>query len=433
MSLTYQQVLALAPDDASAKAGVQLANPANWVFKAAHPLALWGDCQGSGKNPYKTYIDLSQVAFKCSCPSRKFPCKHGLGLFLMFARQPEVFIQETTLPAELDAWLNKRQEKAQPKEQKPVDEKARQKREQSRENKITAGIDELQVWLKDVARTGIQQVPQHAYEFNKHMVARLVDSQAPGLASQLRKINHVDFYQEGWQEGVLKIIAKTYVMADAYRYKEEMDEGWKAELETLIGWTQAKEDILQLPPVEDDWMVLSTTETREDALTTESVWLYGLHSKKFALILSFFAGNQRPMDVWTAGRIVHASVCFYPSVVPQRALVKSKEAFTNATLELPGFLHWEEVKEELARVYSLSPFVERIPFLFNQCRVIYNQSIWYLLDVDSTAMRLLNTREEGWNILAITKGNPFHCFGILEHNRVKLHSLVFENKFYSLV
>ena len=77
MQLTRDQILQLAPDDASGKAGLQLATTSKWVARHAHALALWGDCQGSGSSPYKTMVDLANMAFKCSCPSRKFPCKHG--------------------------------------------------------------------------------------------------------------------------------------------------------------------------------------------------------------------------------------------------------------------------------------------------------------------------------------------------------------------
>ena len=44
---------------------------------------LLGQCQGSGKSPYEVSIDLTDPeapTFRCNCPSRKFPCKHGLGL-----------------------------------------------------------------------------------------------------------------------------------------------------------------------------------------------------------------------------------------------------------------------------------------------------------------------------------------------------------------
>jgi len=91
LALTEDQILTLAPDEASKKSGKDLANPSKWVSKGANEKALWGEAQGSGSKPYQTQVDLVNIAFKCSCPSRKFPCKHGLGLLLFNARQPNAF------------------------------------------------------------------------------------------------------------------------------------------------------------------------------------------------------------------------------------------------------------------------------------------------------------------------------------------------------
>ena len=71
LNLTEEQILQLAPDDSSVKAGKGLATLSKWVLKECSGRAVWGHCQGSGKNPYQTVIDLNDIAFKCSCPSRK--------------------------------------------------------------------------------------------------------------------------------------------------------------------------------------------------------------------------------------------------------------------------------------------------------------------------------------------------------------------------
>ena len=98
LPLSEDQILALAPDEPSKKAGKDLAGAAKWVSKGGNDTALWGECQGSGSKPYQTQVDLANIAFKCSCPSRKFPCKHGLGLLLYNARQPKDFTV-TQMPA----------------------------------------------------------------------------------------------------------------------------------------------------------------------------------------------------------------------------------------------------------------------------------------------------------------------------------------------
>ncbi|HPH90283.1 MAG TPA: hypothetical protein PLZ68_05665, partial [Ferruginibacter sp.] len=76
LNLTEDQILTLAPDEASKKSGKDLSSPAKWVSKGVNEFALWGEAQGSGSKPYQTQVDLTNIAFKCSCPSRKFPCKH---------------------------------------------------------------------------------------------------------------------------------------------------------------------------------------------------------------------------------------------------------------------------------------------------------------------------------------------------------------------
>src|SRR3569832_652581 len=90
---TSDRIIALAPDASAAKSGRELANLRKWVTLGLNEQAIWGECQGSGAKQYQTLIDLSEPSFKCSCPSRKFPCKHSLGLFLLTDAQPAAFKQ----------------------------------------------------------------------------------------------------------------------------------------------------------------------------------------------------------------------------------------------------------------------------------------------------------------------------------------------------
>ena len=52
--------------------------------KTADETLISGECRGSGKNPYNTSADFSgeTQVFRCSCPSRQFPCKHSLALMM---------------------------------------------------------------------------------------------------------------------------------------------------------------------------------------------------------------------------------------------------------------------------------------------------------------------------------------------------------------
>ncbi|TDE39878.1 SWIM zinc finger family protein, partial [Nonomuraea mesophila] len=79
------QVLALAPDASSQKAAQGLAAAETWSSRGTTGTVLYGACKGNGAGPYLTCADLAEPAYRCSCPSRKFPCKHTLGLLLLWS------------------------------------------------------------------------------------------------------------------------------------------------------------------------------------------------------------------------------------------------------------------------------------------------------------------------------------------------------------
>ena len=86
--LRQKAIEAAAPDQASLSAAIKLLKPALWsgLSGSADGKLIWGDCQGSGANPYRLAVDLDNVGSKCTCPSRRFPCKHALALMVMQSR-----------------------------------------------------------------------------------------------------------------------------------------------------------------------------------------------------------------------------------------------------------------------------------------------------------------------------------------------------------
>ncbi|MEA5519537.1 SWIM zinc finger family protein, partial [Limnoraphis robusta] len=186
---TAQQVIALAPDAASASAGQSLSSGSKWQGAGRSERAIWGLCKGSGKNPYQTRIDLGEPAFKCSCPSRKFPCKHGLGLLQLFANQPAAFAAGDE-PGWVSEWLDGRQERtanraerAEQEAAEPIDPAAQAKRAEKRAQNIEEGIRHCRLWLDDLARRGLAAAQSDARTEWETTAARMVDAQATGLAN----------------------------------------------------------------------------------------------------------------------------------------------------------------------------------------------------------------------------------------------------------
>jgi hypothetical protein len=216
-SWTQEQILALTPDTSSAKNAQALAVRSKWLSLGYNQQAIWGECQGSGSNTYQTQIDITELAFKCTCPSRKTPCKHAIGLFLLFTDQKEAFT-EKTLPQKvsLDTPKHKLDKKTE-STKKVVDTAAQAKRAQMRYNKVTAGMQDLELWLRDLVRQGLAIAQGQPYSFWDTAAARLVDAQAPGVARLLREMASIPHSGIGWEERLLTQLGRVYLLISGFK------------------------------------------------------------------------------------------------------------------------------------------------------------------------------------------------------------------------
>ena len=287
MPLSVDEILQLAPDPASAKAAKGLVIPAKWPTLGATEAALWGECKGSGSKPYQVQIDLSGPVFRCTCPSRKFPCKHGLALFLLYARQNASF-SINKAPAWVTEWLEKRaekQEKKAAKEEAPVDEAAQAKRQLARHDKVMHGITELQLWIKDIVRNGILSMPDKGFPWFENVAKRMVDAQAPGLANMVRQLGETNFFAENWQQPFLEQLLKLYIVTEGYQQHHSEETPFLQDLRSWIGFTINQDELKEQTGITDTWLVLAKQSNEVDNVTTEKYWLYGLEQKKYATTL----------------------------------------------------------------------------------------------------------------------------------------------------
>ncbi|NNV55063.1 SWIM zinc finger family protein [Limnovirga soli] len=405
MQFSDEQILALAPDESSKKSGKDLANPAKWISKGANEMALWGECQGSGSKPYQTQIDIVNLAFKCSCPSRKFPCKHGIGLLLLYSRQAKDFsISEG--PAWVSEWINKRAEKEEnktDKKDKPVDEAAQAKRQKAREQKVDDGLDELLLWIKDIIRNGIINIPEKTAAYYENVARRMVDAQAPGLAGMVRVLEDINFYKEGWQTLFLDQIVKIYLVIQGYKNTGSLNETLQNDIRSLIGFTQNQDELKVKQGIRDDWFVLGKQVSQEEQLTVERNWLFGIHTNQYALVLQFYVRNQVPSVTLTPGLVTDAELVFYSSSFPIRALVKQQFSTKNL-LPVKAFQNWEEVVAKETANNSFYPFAEAYPFVIQQLKPVHFNNQWWLQDADQKMMAVAENYQGIWKLLSISGG-----------------------------
>ncbi|RAJ06631.1 SWIM zinc finger protein [Chitinophaga skermanii] len=407
MNLTEEQVLALAPDESSKKSGKELANAAKWVSRGTYQQALWGECKGSGSKPYQTQIDTAQLSFKCSCPSRKFPCKHGLGLMILYTRDQTGFQQEVG-PDWVQAWLGKRAETAEKKAakvDKPVDEAAQAKRLHARHAKVTQGAEELMLWMKDILRNGILTVPEKPYTFWENMRKRMVDAQANGLANMVQQLENTPFYQEGWQTVFLQQMVDIYLLLQGYKNIEQLSPAFQSDVLARIGFTQSQDELKNMPGVEDDWLVLAKTCTEDGNITTERFWLRGVNTGQYAMVLNFIVRGQVNSMLLAPGAFIHAELVFYPSVLPLRAIVKSHTAL-HRELPIKGVQTWMDVAMAQTQAREQYPFSQEAAFVVEALTPLQFNNEWWLRDQNSNLMRIPSYFSAQWHLLALSGGLP---------------------------
>ena len=433
LNLTEEQIIQLAPDASSVKAGKGLATGTKWVLLEYSEHAIWGHCQGSGKTPYQTVVDVRNIAFQCSCPSRKFPCKHGLGLLFLFAAHSDLFRQAEE-PGWVTNWISKREEKAEKKEQKakaetPVDEAAQAKRQATRHKKVLNGIDDLQVWIKDLLRNGLLNVPERAYTLFDGIARRMVDAQASGLANRLRTIQEIDFYNESWKYKLTDQLGKLYLLSESYKNLEKQSEEWQYEIRTQIGYPQAKEEVLAGEAVADQWMVLHKRSRKVNELNTETYWLYGHQSRRFAIYLNFITPGSLPEVNLVPGSVYEGDLCFYKGVNALRALFKTSELSGNTFA--PTFC--KDLEEATARYresLQQNPFTEDLPILVENLRLAAKGNLLYLQDVHNKLIPVKVEDTTRIDILSVTGGKPFSAFLLANDISWELNSIWYQSDYY---
>lgn len=415
MTFNRDQIIALAPDTASVKAAEKLLSPGKWPLLQFNDNAIWGECQGSGASPYQSRIDLDGPAFKCSCPSRKFPCKHGLALFLLFCERQQAFTQAQDAPPWVSEWIASRFSKEQKKAEavanpKPVDEAAKAKREEKRQQRVEQGIIELLRWLEDVARVGLGDLHNKNYAYWEHLAARLVDAQAGGLAFRVRRLGD-QVIQGASHLQITAQIAELALLTEAASRLDQLPDALQQDIRTQVGWTLNQDDILAHQGFPDQWWVWSHRIVQEENMLRQEILLQGCNSGRFARLIQYAHTAQRTtlLQGWLPGRCYHATAHFYPGTHPLRAVLPDSvlvpdPAPPQKRVDIDTMVsHYQTQLQQ-------QPWLGEWPFVLQAVTPqVRNNQLW--LHQAESAVPAQLTQRETWQLLALSAGTPVAVVG----------------------
>jgi hypothetical protein len=430
---TAETVLALAPDDAARRAATTLARPGPWTGTGAAGDLVWGLCAGSGKNPYQAIADLTGPAYRCSCPSRKFPCKHALALLLLWAAG--VVPDEPEPAGYALAWLESRRSQGQQAggRRGPEDAgagaagagAAAARRAAERALRVTGGLAELREWLRDQVRVGLAAsvsgagthataaVPDGGHTAT--IAARMVDAQAPGVAGVLRSLSAVPASGDDWPGRLLAEYARLHLLARAYERLDTLPSGLAAVVRSRVGYTTSRAEVLTAPAVTDHWVVVGVRDLVEGTVPGRRIWVRGRDTGRTAMLLTF-AGSGYWQDPDTArlraGTELHADLHYYPGQPPLRALTGERHAapVRAARPEPAGDI--DTLLTGWADGLAADPWLTTWPALLTGTPVPPGQpgEPWYLAGQAGAALPLAG-QESLWTLLAVSGGKPVTVAG----------------------
>lgn len=400
------RILGLASDRASRRA--VLAVPGTSWRETGHDGSglVWGNCRGSGASPYQVVVDQAGPTYRCSCPSRKVPCKHAVALLLRWVdgQVPEASPPEHARGRSAD----------QPTAGSPADRRARGlgeladpaaavARAAARAERVAGGLAELRTWLGDQVRGGLAGLERAGYGYVDAVAARMIDAQAPGVAGLLRAVPG-ELAREGWPGRVLEQLAALHLLVEAHERLDVLPPDLAATVRSRVGYPVSKSDVLAGPGVEDEWVALGQVDVVEYRLETRRVWLWGTGSRRWALWLTFAPPGGTPDSTVTAGTRFRGRLHFYPGSGQYRAVVGEQQEAAPAAVAPPTeTLH--QARARFAALLADDPWATRMPAVLEVAPVAgADGDPWRLRDRDGWCRPLVGTAAEPWPLLAQARG-----------------------------
>ncbi|SDS88966.1 SWIM zinc finger [Friedmanniella luteola] len=399
------RVLRLAADTAARQAALRVPGTA-WIGTGRSGAQVWGRCRGSGATPYDVVLDVDAARWLCGCPSRKVPCKHALALLLRWsdglvdAHEPPEFVARRLGAPAVATPARPAGELADPA--------AAAARAAARTERVAGGLDELSTWIGDQVRTGLAGLERGGWSAVDTVAARMVDAQAPGVAGLLRRIPG-ELGREGWPERVLEQLAALHLLVQAHRRIDTLPADLAATVRGHVGYPVSRADVLAGPAVEDEWLAVGQLDTVESKLESRRVWLWGRHSRRWALWLTFVPPGGAPDTTVVLGDRFVGRLHFYPGAGQLRAVVGEPTAAD------PALAHRGEpwppedglgtARRRFADLLAADPWAARLPVLLRAAPVPPDGDAgWRLRDADGICCPLLVGGAEPWPLVAQGRG-----------------------------
>ena len=209
--LEESRILAMAPNASAISNAKKLCDKGAFLklWRSVDDTLYMGECKGSGKSNYTVsvdFIDEENPVTRCTCPSRQFPCKHGLALLFEILRGKK--FEECEIPEDI---LAKREKKEKLKAKRANEEKEVKKKTSSKASKSARtkkirkqleGLDLIKKISSQLLKVGLSAMGSVSITEYRDIVKQLGDYYLPGPQVLFQRLLlEIQAYKEDQDKG----------------------------------------------------------------------------------------------------------------------------------------------------------------------------------------------------------------------------------------
>lgn len=403
---TADQIYSLNVDEKSRRISRRMAGSEKWLALGRTTDTIWGEFPVKNKPSIQTAVQLADPIFYCTCRSRYIPCDHAISLLLMWIESPDAF---PLLKA--PDWSNLISVNDQSDRASDV---AAHKSEQSESGKrhaaLMRGLEALELWLHDLARNGLADVPQRPKTSWGQVAERLIDAGASEIARDVRRIAALAASGAEWPEQILGEIGLLYLLIQGFKRIDDLPAETQADLRAAAGWLPRIDPSQPDLRLRDRWHVLSTQRVQEKRQNIHRIWLWGEQHNRPALITQRSYSTMQMDTRLISGTIVDAEVCYFPSATPIRAQVEVLHGRSQPTSPAAGHSSIAEGIAAFSDAITRNPWVGSFPLMLSGVSAVPDQEGWLLRD-QSGLLALAPDHAHLWQLCALTRFGNAPVFG----------------------
>jgi len=403
LTLEREQIRGLAPDYATARTADELARGERWGVRgrsngpAAERCLLWAEFPESRRLPTHTTVSLPDLRAGCTCGATRFPCRHIIAVLLRDLVEPA---ERATLPD----WAA---ESYRAGEAPPFDHII----EVNREAAVVAGMGDLRVWLGDLARQGLADLPKRGRGLWLGAADRLVDSYALEAARQLREMANIPGNGSDWPERLLPRLGRLALLSEAFARLDDLSPAERGD--ALIAATG--QGCAAGESMSDEWLILGQANQIENREFRSRVWLFGLATKRWARVEHTYAVGRLEGACLPAGAVVSGDLTFSASAFPHMACVGRLSLVRPESLDA-GHAPLTGMAEGLAgyaAALAANPWLRHCPLAPTEVFVEppATGGHWRVRDRGGRVLPLPASFPHGWRLLSLAADRPLSLFG----------------------